>query len=138
MSLECLPSRGMEIESKQGWVLVVIREQRLRQLLLMVLSQAGYALVGCSTLAEAEQIVRKHCPPKLILFDGAAASEAGLREQIQQMEGALPPEANCQVIVFSLAHPQPRLQELPGVAVLIARPFDLTQVLDKVEALMQG
>jgi CheY-like chemotaxis protein len=138
MALERLPSAGAEAAAKHGWVLVIIREQRLQQLLLTLLSRAGYTLLGCATLAEAGQALGQCSAPRLILFDGAAASEAKLREQIQQIEIALPPGAHCRVIVFSLAHPQPRLQELPGVDALIARPFDLTQVLEKVQALMQG
>ena len=121
---------------KQGWVLVLVREQRLRQLLLVVLSRAGYALLGCATLAEARQVLAHRNAPRLILFDGAEASEAQLREQIEQIEFALPPGAGCRLIVFSLAHPQPRLQALPGVDALIARPFDLTLLLDKVDVLM--
>jgi CheY-like chemotaxis protein len=137
MGLEQLASRKQKAVAKQGWILVLVREQRLRQLLLTVLSQAGYALLGCATLAEARQVLSQHSPPRLILFDGAEAGEARLREQLQQIAGFLAPGANCRVIVFSLAHPQPRLQQLPGVDALIARPFALARLLEKVEALMQ-
>lgn len=123
--------------SKLGWVLVLVREQRLRQLLLTILSRAGYALLGCATLEGASQVLEQCSAPRLILLDGDEASEARLREQIHQIEEALPRRERCRVIVFSLAHPQPRLQALPGVDALIARPFDLTYLLDKVEALMQ-
>lgn len=136
MALDQLPSIGMEAGPEQGWVLVLVRERRLCQLLLAVLSRAGYALLGCATLAEATQVLRQRSAPRLLLFDGAEASEARLREQLQQIEGFLAPGASCRVIVFSLAHPQPRLQQLPGVDTLIARPFDLTFVLDSVGALM--
>ncbi len=138
MAIESVPSIGIRSASKQGWVLVIAREQRLRQLLLAVLGRAGYALLGYATLAEAQQALVQRDYPRLILFDGDEASEARLREQIHQIKASLPPGANCRVIVFSLAHPQPRLQELPGVDALIARPFDLMHVLDKVEALMQA
>lgn len=121
---------------KQGWVLVLVREPRLRQLLLVVLGRAGYALVGCATLAEARQVLAPRSAPRLILFDGAEASEAQLCEQSQQIQSSLPSGARCRLITFSLAHPQPRLQALPGVDALIARPFDLTRLLDKVDALM--
>lgn len=137
MALECLPFSRVAAGSKQGWVLVLVREQRLRQLLLTVLSRAGYALLGCATLAEAWQVLGQHNAPRLILFDGAAAGEARLSEQIQQIKVALAPGARCRVMVFSLAHPQPRLQRLPGVDALIARPFDLIFLLEKIEALMQ-
>lgn len=131
-------SHGAEALPNQGWLLVLVREPRLRQLLLTVLSHAGYVLLGCSTLAEATTILARRSAPQLILLDGAEASEAKLREQIHQLEDALPPEGSCRVIVFSLAHPLPRLQELPGVDALIARPFDLTKVLDQVARLMQA
>lgn len=137
MAIETVSSSGAGAASKLGWVLVIVREQRLRQLLLAILGRAGYALLGCATLAEADQVLAQRSLPRLILFDGAEASEARLCEQIHQIEVSLPAGARCRVIVFSLAHPQPRLHELPGVDALIARPFDLTHVLDKVEALMQ-
>ncbi len=123
---------------KQGWVLVLVREQRLRQLLLTILSRAGYALLGCATLDEVRQVLAQRSAPSLILLDGAEASEASLREQIHQIEVLLAPGASCRVIVFSLAHPQPRIHHLPGVDAVIARPFDLTQVLDKVASLTQA
>jgi DNA-binding response OmpR family regulator len=138
MAIETAPFTGTGAASKQGWVLIIAREQRLRQLLLTVLSRAGYALLGCSTLAEAGHVLGQRSAPRLILFDGAEASEERLREQLHQIEAALAPGASCRVIVFSLSHPQPRLQALPGVDALIARPFDLTQVLNNVEALMQA
>jgi CheY-like chemotaxis protein len=123
--------------SHQGWILVLVREQRLRQLLLTVLGRAGYTVLGCATTAEAEQVFTHHKAPRLMLFDGAEASEALLREQVQQIERLLSPGERACLIVFSLAHPQPRLRLLPGVDALIARPFDLTSMLDKVEALLR-
>src|SRR5579885_1737122 len=138
MAIESVPSIGIGSASKQGWVLVIAREQRLRQLLLAVLGRAGYALLGYATLALAPQAVVLSYYLSVILFDLYEAGGGRLREQIHQIEASLPPGTNCRVIVFSLAHPQPRLQELPGVDALIARPFDLMHVLDKVEALMQA
>jgi response regulator RpfG family c-di-GMP phosphodiesterase len=138
MALEGVPSIGTGSVSKQGWVLVIVRAPRLRQLLLTVLGRAGYTLLGCATLEEAGQVLAQRRPPRLILFDGAEASEARLGEQIHQIEASLPPGVRCRVIIFSLTHPQPRLQALPGVDALIARPFDLTQMLDKVEVLSQS
>jgi CheY-like chemotaxis protein len=137
MALETFPSSGLKAAANQGWVLIIVREQRLRYLLLTVLSRAGYILLGCSTLAEARRVLEQRSAPTLILFDGAEASEEMLRDQLQQIEASLSPGTRCRVIVFSLAHPQPRLQQLPGVDALIARPFDLIQVLDKVESLIQ-
>jgi hypothetical protein len=54
MTVENVAPIRTEYASKQGWVLVLVREQHLRQLLLVVLGQAGYMLLGCSTPAEAE------------------------------------------------------------------------------------
>ena len=138
MAIDHVPSIRNGSAITQGWVLLIVREQRLRQLLLAALGQAGYTLLGCATPAEAGHVLGQRSAPRLILFDGAEASEARLCEQLQQIDGHLAPEAHCQVIVFSLALPQPRLRELPGVDALIARPFGLAEVLDKVEALMGG
>jgi CheY-like chemotaxis protein len=138
MALKTLPSSGLDAAPKQGWVLVIVREQHLRYLLLAVLSRAGYSLLGCSTLTEAGHVLEQQSAPTLILFDGAEASEERLREQIQRIQASLAPGTRCRMVVFSLAHPQPRLQQLPGVDALIARPFDLTHILDKVASLFQA
>lgn len=137
MTGEIFSMPGARTASGQGWVLVLVREQRLRQLLLTTLTGAGYALLGCATAAEAAQVLGRRGSPRVILFDGAEASEEKLREQVHQIEAALPPGSSCRLIVFSLMHPQPRLPELPGIDALIARPFNLSQVLNKVAALMQ-
>jgi AmiR/NasT family two-component response regulator len=138
MTSEVFTSSGARVASNQGWVLVLVREQRLRQLLLTALNVAGYALLGCATLAEAAQVLGRRSAPRVILFDGAEASEEKLREQVRQIETALPSGSRCRLIVFSLTHPQPRLQALPGVDALIARPFNLHQVRDEVEVLMRS
>jgi DNA-binding response OmpR family regulator len=117
---------------------VLVREQRLRYLLLTVLSQAGYMLLGDATPTEARHVLGQRTAPGLILFDGAEASEERLREQIQQLEASLASAARCRVLVFSLAHPQPRLQQLPGGDALLARPFDLTHLLAQVAALLHA
>jgi len=138
MVLESSLSMRIVTASKQGRVLVLVREQRLHQLLLLVLSQVGYTPLGCSTLTEAKQVLVQHSPPKLILYDGAETSEERLHEQVRQLGLSIPGGVKCRLIVFSLSHPQPRLPALPGVDIIIARPFDLTHLLDKVDALMQG
>ena len=138
MAIETIPPTPASAAAQQGWVLVLMDERRLRQLLLTVLSQAGYVLLGCASLAEAEPILRQQTAPNLILLDGSSASEAAVREQLHHIARLLPAGATCKVIVFSLAHPLPRLQRLPGVDAVIARPFDLVQVLAAVEKLMQA
>ncbi len=138
MTIVTSPSTGKMAASNQGWVLVMVRELRLRQLLLTILSQAGYALIGCATLAESKPVVAQHGAPRLIILDGSSASEERLREQLQEIELLLPPGTSCRLAVLSLAHPLPRLHELPGVDALIAKPFELKEVLDNVAALMQG
>lgn len=138
MAIETTPSTPANAAVQQGWVLVLMEERRLRQLLLTVLSRAGYVLLGCASLAEAEPILRQQTAPSLLLLDGSGASEVAVREQLHQIARLLPAGAMCRVIVFSLAHPLPRLQRLPGVDAVIARPFDLVQVLAEVEKLMQA
>src|SRR5690348_1238360 len=71
--------------SAPGWVLVIVRDQHLRQLLLSMLSLAGYAHQGWSTLAEAEQVLHEHASPKLMLLDGDATGETLLRALIQHL-----------------------------------------------------
>src|SRR5579871_2372781 len=59
MAIETTPSTPANAAVQQGWVFVLMEEKRLRQLLLTVLSQAGYVLLGCASLAEAEPIRRQ-------------------------------------------------------------------------------
>ena len=49
--------------STSGWILVIVRDQRLHHLFLLALSQAGYTVLGSMTISEAEPILREHAPP---------------------------------------------------------------------------
>jgi hypothetical protein len=130
MTILTSPLAGKTPAANQGWVLLMVRELRLRQLLLAVLGQSGYPLIGSATLAESKPLMAQHGAPGLIIFDGSSASEERLREQVHELEQALPPGTSCRLVVLSLAHPLPRLHELPGVDALIAKPFELKEVLD--------
>jgi hypothetical protein len=89
-------------------------------------------VVGCATLAEAESALAGQAVPALILFDGGAAPEDALHEQLQQLVRLLPPTAFCPVLALSLAQPLPRPSQLPGAVTVLAQPFDLTELLHLV------
>ena len=121
--------------STSGWILVIVRDQRLHHLFLLALRQAGYTVLGSTTISEAEPILHEHAPPRLILFDGAAASEKTLQVQVQQLRAFLVAEPPSALLVFTEATPLPRVEHLPGVTEVIPRPFDLRRFLGRVEAL---
>jgi CheY-like chemotaxis protein len=115
--------------SRGGWLLVLGRQANVRTLLVTFLTQAGYAVLGCATLAEAEVILAGQAAPALILVDGEAATEEGLYQSLQQLSTLLPPQTSCPVLLLSLAQPLPRSRFLPGTVRVLAQPFDLTDLL---------
>ena len=117
---------------RESWLLVLGRHEHVRTLLVTFLSLAGYAVVGCATLAEAASALEGQAAPAVILFDGAAASESALHEQLQQLARLLPPTTHCPLIALSLAQPLPRPSQLPGHVTVVAQPFDLTDLLHVV------
>jgi DNA-binding response OmpR family regulator len=108
----------------------------LRNLLQRVLGLEGYAVLGCATLSEAEPVLRRFAQPGLILFDEMEASEEGLAQRLRQISALLPPEAECPLLILSAMHPLPRSQTLPGVVRIVAKPFNLAQVVHLVASHM--
>jgi DNA-binding NtrC family response regulator len=136
MTSEKLLTSGGTIAPSRGWVLVLASHTNLRNLLLRTLSLAGYAVLGCATLNEAEPILRRLALPGLILFDEMEASEEVLAQRLQQLSALLPPKAGCPLLILSAMHPLPRSQSLPGVVRVVAKPFNLAQVLHLVASYM--
>jgi CheY-like chemotaxis protein len=114
---------------RAGWLLVLGRQANVRTLLVTFLTQAGYPVVGCATFAEAEAAFTRQGAPALLLYDGEALSETALHERLQQLARLLPSASTYPVLLFSLAHPLPRSEQLPGSVTVVAQPFDLSQVL---------
>lgn len=136
MTSEKLPTSGGATTPSRGWILVLASHTHLRNLLLRVLSLAGYTVLGCATLGEAEPVLRRFAQPGLILFDEMEASEEALTQRLQQLSALLPPEAGCPLLILSAMHPLPRSQFLPGVVRIVAKPFNLAHLMSLVAGQM--
>lgn len=115
-----------------GWILLVGSYQPVRALLTQTLSMMGYTVLGCATLSEAESLLQREDPPGLILFDEMEASEEALAQRVHQLRALLPSAARCSLLILSALHPTPRPQALPGAVQVVAKPFNLAQVLQAV------
>jgi CheY-like chemotaxis protein len=133
MTREELPTTE-GVTARQGdWILVISNYAHVRNLLLRVLTLAGYTTLGCATLSEAQPTLRRFALPRLILFDVAAASEEALPHHLQQLYTLLSPEEDlCPILVLSAMHPTPRTQFLPGRVRVVAKPFNLAHLMSVV------
>lgn len=133
---KALPDSAVATALPRGWVLVLASNAHLRDLLLRMLGLAGYAVLGCATLSEAEPILRRFAQPGLILFDEMEASEAALAQRLQQLSTLLPPAAGCPLLILSAMHPLPRPHSLPGRVRVVAKPFNLAHLMTLVASQM--
>lgn len=133
LTLEEPPHRLPRISAPHGgWLLVLGRQANVRTLLVTFLGEIGYPVVGCATLAEAASALEEQAAPAVILFDGEAAPEDALHDQLHQLSALLPPTAFCPVLLLSLAQPLPRPSQLPGSVTVVAQPFDLTELQHRI------
>jgi hypothetical protein len=103
-----------------------------------MLSLAGYAVLGCATLSEVEPVLRRLALPGIILYDEMEASEEALAQRLRQLSALLPQKAGCPLLILSAMHPLPRSRSLPGVTRVVAKPFNLAQVLHLVASYMSS
>lgn len=129
---EQLQPRRENSTGAHGWILLVGNYRPVRALLTQTLSMMGYTVLGCATLSEAESLLQKDAPPGLILFDEMEASEEALAQRVHQLRALLPSAARCSLLILSALHPTPRPQALPGAVQVVAKPFNLAQVLQAV------
>jgi CheY-like chemotaxis protein len=129
-----LPSTPLVPGPQPGWIFVLSRSQHIRDLLLLVLRQEGYAVEGAATLAEAAPLFSTQGTPSVILLDGGATSDENLHARLEQIAALLPKGGPCPVIVLSVAHPLPRPERLPGIVSILPTPLDLRTLLELVAA----
>lgn len=132
MTGEELPAAVVTTALPQGWILVLTSHAHTCNLLLQVLEYAGYTVLGCATLRDAETILRCAAQPGLILFDEMEASEEALAQRLQQLSAFLPPAAGCPLLILSAMHPLPRPHSLPGRVRVVAKPFNLAHLMSLV------
>lgn len=126
------PGTPLVPRSQPGWICVLSRSQHIRDLLLLVLRQEGYAVEGAATLAEAASLFSTQGTPSVLLLDGGATSEDNLHAQLEQVAALLPGGGPCPVIVLSVAHPLPRPERLPGMVTILPTPLDLRTLVELV------
>ena len=115
---------------KSAPILVVDDDPSILATVSEILEFEGYAVATASNGAEAlEQIERR--PPSLVLLDMRmpVLDGWGVARHLSEQGKRLP------IVVMTAAQDARRWAEEIGAAGYVAKPFDLTDLLDKVERL---
>lgn len=115
-------------------VLIIEDDRALCDLLRQVLEDEGHRTVVATTLAEAEQAARNE-PIDLVLADLLefdVRSGPGSVQVLRSLAGEKP-------VVLCTGQPEARnLADLPGLAGVLGKPFDLDELLRCVENALSG
>lgn len=121
------------MQEKQKKILVVDDEQDILEFLRELLEEEGYSVV---TMDDGEHLERLqlHDLPDLILLDILLSGKDG-RELVKYLK-AQNATRRIPVIMIS-AHPTARESALAsGADLFVAKPFDLTNLLDTIEQIV--
>lgn len=117
-----------------GELLLLDNDQRIVELLTMFLEEAGYGVRTAASFGEARAALLERAPD-LMLSDLDLGTESG-RVELPRLaaEGLLPP--TLVVSGYLDAQLEEELSLLDGVRGTLPKPFDLPQLLGRVEALL--
>lgn len=113
-------------------ILVLEDDRSISELLVWVLSEAGYEVTAVSTVREAIRACRERLPDVIVadlLLPDGMGSEL-LDELRERSHGGGPPS-----IVMSALPNARRHADAAGARACLAKPFDLTELLDAVSRL---
>lgn len=113
-------------------ILVLEDDRSISELLVWVLSEAGYQVTAATTVREAIRICRDRVPDvivaDLLLPDGMGSD---LLDELRTREnGDSPPS----IVMSALPHARKHAQAA-GARHCLSKPFDLTELLDTVSRL---
>lgn len=113
-------------------ILVLEDDRSISELLVWVLSEAGYHVTAATTVREAIRICGEHVPDvvvaDLLLPDGMGSEL--LEELRARADGEGPPS----IVMSALPHAR-RHARAAGARHCLSKPFDLTELLDTVSRL---
>jgi CheY-like chemotaxis protein len=119
--------KSEDLES-EGCVLVVDDEREFREMVVMALTDEGYAVTTASGGAAALESLRRH-RPRLILLDYTLGDLTGAQvaAAYRQM-----PAPHCPIIVMTASMDAAQRAVEVGAQDLLAKPFDLEALLQIV------
>lgn len=118
-----------------GWILVVDDDPAILDVIVQVLNFEGHHAEGCRNGQEALDILRE-ATPSLILLDLWMPKMNGWEFRHQQLK--TPEVADIPVVLLSAGGNLPQHAEDLHAAAIIAKPFDLGQLLTTVEEVIRG
>jgi len=120
----------MPMEPDPGTILIVEDDPDVRDALVVLLEQEGYATESVSDGHEALVRLRESSPPSLVLLDLMLPVMDGFEFRVQQLQD--PTVAGIPVIVFSGGGDLTRKVESLRVDACLAKPLDLQALLELV------
>ena len=115
-------------------LLLVENDHRLGELIAWFLDQRGFEVCRAASFREARERLAERMPD-LMLSDVDLGGESG-REELPRLaaEGLLPPT----LVVSGYLDPETRaeLEALEGIVGLLAKPFELKDLVSRVEGLV--
>jgi CheY-like chemotaxis protein len=125
--------KGPNASMTERTILVVDDEPSIRDLIVAVLEEEGYAARSAETGFQAIELVAA-VRPDLVLLDMMMPQMDG-QETMRRMR-QMPEGKELPVVVMSAAVTADRLTD--GVAAFIAKPFDLVALLETIEGVLDG
>ena len=120
--------------SDAGRVLLIEYDPDIAELVVEVLEDEGYTVRAAGTLDHALALVRAH-NFDLMLVDGLSPNgEQAYANALRVLHAA----GGTPVVLFTAHHHDPERVRAAGFADLIAKPFDLDQLVERVRALVRG
>lgn len=117
-------------------ILLVDNDRRIGELCAFFLEQRAHQVRSCASYAEARERIRERAP-ELMLADLELGAESG-REELPRLAalGLLPPTL---IVSGYLDRDLEReLRALPGVRGTLAKPFELSELLRRIDEALAG
>jgi CheY-like chemotaxis protein len=112
-------------------VLVVDDDPFILELLLDVIAEAGYSVLGVASAAEAMRVLL-HTAPRLLITDLRMPGMAG--DELVRYARAV--GLSSLPIIVTSAHMPHRESVIPGATVFLAKPFELEELLALVQQML--
>jgi DNA-binding NtrC family response regulator len=125
----------------QQYILVVEDDEALRKVLMAILGAYGYAVVTAATVREAEATMQEFGPTAigLVISDVNLASDGAARGGYTLYQRWTTAHPTLPYLLISGDRTNTALPAIhDGVVAFLAKPFDLNELLDTVQALLSA